>query len=484
MSNSGGIITKPVRLLADIKPVLNENSNELSVLCKSSKINILSISKPTNKKGYVVSNPSTGDQGADGWFDATSCYSVKKPNIALNVNQWGGTLGGQGRLINANFKEIIASDILFSNNNYTHFPYNWEHDKPTYYRMLDFNNYSHIPKVYPATSSASPIITTNVSLMQYGTSALDAALTIRYSKNDVLEGNSECGKLGMDKLFNTQLIDNKWHLGICVYAPTKNQFSGFPTNRKVPVALVAIGSSVLGELDPITGSTNMMAVNTNTVSCISGSQASPSTAGFYIGEKVIIVPFLARLKNSNYYICIGLNNTYALNYSIKRVGENTPVVGNRASITSVTVTVTRLDNSDGTYTFYIANANDLSIQCSTAGEYVTMTYPLNITPADSSTNVNKLVDGKFSGASDPEVSDGTKVMIGTSRKLDATSISNWSNTTIPANRPPSVVLRKTTNTFNIQVGFSYWYNSMIRFNAVIPINTTISTTRYTVTLNK
>lgn len=107
MANSGGIITAPVRMIADVKTVLGETSNVLSDLCKSSKINIKSKHKPISLNQV---SPLTEQQRRDNNFGHTF-KRFATPGAAI--------------------ASVMEGD---------NFPYN----KPLgYYRLGDFDGYDH-----------------------------------------------------------------------------------------------------------------------------------------------------------------------------------------------------------------------------------------------------------------------------------------------------------------------------------------------------
>ena len=106
MSNSNGIISKPIDLKADIATVLGESSTDLGTLCKSAKVNKFSRVKPIIYASVV---------------ELTDAQRKSK-NYGLTI------LGGSHGTMNIG-----------------HTP--WTYNKPngeTPYRMSDFANYNHM----------------------------------------------------------------------------------------------------------------------------------------------------------------------------------------------------------------------------------------------------------------------------------------------------------------------------------------------------
>ena len=130
MSNSNGIISSPVRQLADIKAVLGESVNGLGALCTSNKVNMWSKNKPVR---HSTKDPITDTQRSNVLygFNLNEKYSASSlMSYAVNV--------GAGNLA-------------------------WGYNKPRghsyseYFRRRDFDGYQHnagCPAKYGPSASA------------------------------------------------------------------------------------------------------------------------------------------------------------------------------------------------------------------------------------------------------------------------------------------------------------------------------------------
>lgn len=124
MANSNGMITAPVRLVEDVKSVLNETaSNDLGTLCKKNNINVWARYKPST--GGCVKNRKR-ENGNNEYYSVV--YGIAKYD--------NGTLVGREdifKIVNIN----NFSDVL-----------TWNLKQPTlnYYRLQDFNGYNHNAK--------------------------------------------------------------------------------------------------------------------------------------------------------------------------------------------------------------------------------------------------------------------------------------------------------------------------------------------------
>lgn len=142
MSNSNGIISKPISLKADIATVLGESSTDLGTLCKSSNIEKWALYKPVKhtKLGELIGNETRGYNGQCGMV-FPYCKGNTLATLAKN---------------------------LWQNNN----ELSWSYEPPTGgnypYRLLDFNRYDHGSKtpfigklntsLFPSDSSSAIII--------------------------------------------------------------------------------------------------------------------------------------------------------------------------------------------------------------------------------------------------------------------------------------------------------------------------------------
>lgn len=141
MANNGGIITAPVRLIADVKTVLGETSNDLSALCKSSKINMWAKYKPIR---YNSTSALTESQRAyRGYGVNATRYDVDSSSV----------------------RNTMLSDSASGNTG-------WTYDKPRGgnepYRLGDFLGYNHNSICPFFLEDASTTGTLKVSVGQVG----------------------------------------------------------------------------------------------------------------------------------------------------------------------------------------------------------------------------------------------------------------------------------------------------------------------------
>ena len=107
MANSGGIISAPISINADIAPVLGVSSYYLETLCKSSTVNMWSRKKPIQVNQYQELTEAQ-------WKQYNYGYSI--PSYSNLPAVWNAYVNGTG----------------------------WTYNKPTlYFRATDFEGYSH-----------------------------------------------------------------------------------------------------------------------------------------------------------------------------------------------------------------------------------------------------------------------------------------------------------------------------------------------------
>lgn len=78
-----------------------------------------------------------------------------------------------------------------------------------------------------------------------------------------------------------------------------------------------------------------------------------------------------------------------------------------------------------------------------------------------------------------------KVNIPSSRHIyNSGNISGWSSTAIPANRPPSVILKPYNNasSFKVSISLNYWYKTNRIMTGIFTVNTASVQNSYTVNL--
>lgn len=471
MPVSDGIITAPVSV-SDTAAALGVSSYDVGTLCSnaSKKTRMLSIYKPTRKDGPVTVNAETGPLNDD-WYSGVSCYGVRKPTVNIPKALWGGILGGQGKLFNFPAAVLVKEK--------------WKYDSPilgqNYSRLHDFNGYKHLSDTFTNSGSSYPFKASIINASEPGTTALTVSAIIRYDMENV---GTTSGSLGISSLFNTE-YDDSLYFGILAYAPTKTDSLTPDTNRSDPLCLMAISPTKLGSYDATTGSRIMIATTTNTVTCIGGAAASPSSKLFYKGETIYLIPFLAKAK-ANSYDCMSLytdRNNPAVTY---KIGGDVPSVGSRATVTSATCTLTCLKNEDGSLRFYIASSADLRINCSSTGEYITFTGTYSINAGDEYTTEILANAGVWEGTSDPDVSGGYRHVLLNSRSVSPESINGWSLNVNPSSRPPGVTLKPHTTTtyFIVEISFQYWYSSVRIWSgrAIVDVSKLSSGDRFAVTL--
>lgn len=107
MANSGGIISAPISINADIAPVLGVSSYYLGTLCTSSTVNMWSRKKPIQVNQYQELTEAQ-------WKQYNYGYSI--PSYSNLPAVWNAYVNGTG----------------------------WTYNKPTlYFRATDFDGYSH-----------------------------------------------------------------------------------------------------------------------------------------------------------------------------------------------------------------------------------------------------------------------------------------------------------------------------------------------------
>lgn len=157
MSNSNGIISKPIDLKADIATVLGESSTDLGTLCKSGAINKFSKVKP-------IVYPSV-----------TELTDAQRKSKRYGLTILGG---GHGTM------------------NTGHTP--WAYNRPTGgssspYRMSDFANYNHA-----ATNPVKSVVWPDRMVTNGTSTSPNFSVTVPFRRSS--EDNS---MLGLDDLFDT-----------------------------------------------------------------------------------------------------------------------------------------------------------------------------------------------------------------------------------------------------------------------------------------
>lgn len=182
--NSNGIITAPVRLLADVKAVLGESVNTLSGLCTSANINWASIFKPVYIASPVVSRTASAN-----WWRGTAqnCGIVPKQLSSYTA---------------------VASAMTDDLKN------GWYYQPPTgYFRLGDFDKYYHYAE-FPISEWECQTSVTKGNSFQ--------AQLVFNSENSTHDGATEAGSLGIgDIYFNgTSLGDFKFGIYVTTTSGT------------------------------------------------------------------------------------------------------------------------------------------------------------------------------------------------------------------------------------------------------------------------
>ena len=166
MANSSGIITAPVRQIADVKTVLGESVNTLSGLCKSSKINRWAKYKPVKYANVAPNRSGT-------WWQA---YNMQ---CGIDIKSY------------STISAMLTAWMAKTNYAWEDF---WKYDPPTGgtypYRLFDFNNYKHT-STNPDNDKPFPTYSMPDSVIRYfvdGNFVIGANASIykRSSNNDYL----------------------------------------------------------------------------------------------------------------------------------------------------------------------------------------------------------------------------------------------------------------------------------------------------------
>lgn len=452
MSNSNGIITAPVSI-ADVQKVLGVADNNIGALCKSSKVRMLSISKPTNKDGLFLDDWQE-DKNTDNWYAGIEHYGISKPYVVIPTSLYPSSPSGP---------KVIKYDFS------TLYNQSWSHIPPTVYRLPDFNGYDHNQIKYPVSRSIMPIIASSFTLIQTGSSGLSASYIAQYDFNDNIAGSSKTGSLGVGNLFNA--VSNNVYFGIVIYAHTS-------AKRTTPLAVMTITSKRLGVTDSETGHEGVAAIDSSTVgNMVGGSSTNVSTEKFYPQEEVYVIPFLARYHNSMWK-CMGLRALGVDNYQKLKIG-NVIITGGRAYVTSATIKVTWMKNGDGTFTFYLAQQMDFNVKTA-GGNYITFIGTFGIGAGGSDVYVVSANNASYAGTADEDVAGGTKVY--TSGSIFPLS---GSMSAAPANRPGSITIKpySSVTSVNVFLIFSYWYETQRYRKASFTANLSLTTGTNSGTLN-
>lgn len=445
MSNSNGVITAPVSI-ADVQKVLGVSDNNIGALCKSSKVRMLSISKPTNKDGLFLGDWQEG-KNTDNWYAGIEHYGISKPYVVIPTSLYPSSPSGP-KVIKYDFSTLYSQS--------------WSHIPPTVHRLPDFNGYDHNQIKYPVSRSIMPIIASSFSLLQTGSSGLSASYIAQYDFNDMTADNNKIGSLGAGNIFNA--VNNDVYFGIIIYAHTS-------AKRKKPLAVMTITSKRLGIIDSETGQVGIAAISSSTIgNIIGGSSTNVSTEKFYPQEEVYVIPFLARFHNSMWK-CMGLRALGVDNYQRLKIG-NVIITGGRAYVTSATIKVTWMKNDDGTFTFYLAQQMDFNIKTA-GGNYITFIGKFGISAGGSDIYVVSADNASYAGTADEEVTGGTKVYTNGSIFPLSGSMS-----AAPANRPGSITIKpynSSVTSVNFSLIFLYWYETIRYRRASFTANLNMNT---------
>lgn len=288
--NKNGIISPPISF-EDVRYVLGDSSRDLGTLCRSDKINILSKRKTTPYLPVYINETrqpvgyTTDEQKI---IDGDTIYGISKPYVFITDNQYhrndivASKRGDLGFI-------VLNIDSLLSNY--------WAHLKPSVFRLADFDGYVHSNNSYPSGNSAPysvPIIVMSVDEQE-----LIFGAQIRYDYDDATF--SQYGKaalLGIKSLFGIDINPERpAHPGVIMYAPhgTKQEDGRTDRTNRL-VALYIDTTKQFGSIDPDTGRSDFMQVAYRIPSDHTSTLASKQDTCFLDGERVYVIPVLARRR--------------------------------------------------------------------------------------------------------------------------------------------------------------------------------------------
>lgn len=479
---TNGIVTTPINV-ADLSQLLNrsqENINKVEYsnlltsvggLCTHPNINMLSLYKPTEYKGLVTDDNKKDAQvlgvaySFAGYLYGYNCYGITKPHwtkrISVMPTDETKPLANNG----------IDMTIITQNKK-------WTYNTPTMFRLSDFTNYAHRRLIYPFLGSATPY-SCSISAYQKEANTLNIGVTIRCNLDDVTSGNAK--QMGLLTLMGEK-EDNSTYLGVLCYMPPDTSINA---NRTTPYLWFKKGQK-LGEVGD-SGDARMPNIFAD-FSLVDDNENRIVIAG----EKAYIIPVLVKSSAYDYYfIPLALNGAEYREYEIQDTGITT----NNVYISTVRAAITVI-RADDTYTIYFNSASDLTFVFANInnalGSTIRQQGKSAIMPADGTSYVEK-INNAYWGAFDEDSGTYQATIKTTSINAQAFSGDDGSlfdTATNPANRPFTLVVRNSSDSF--KVGFRHTYLEGLQTPVSINLDFTInkgdiqnnSTKRYTETYTK
>lgn len=454
--------------VADIQKALSRNSKDVKTLCLQNNVNMLSKYKPTSARGIFV------HEDEDKWWqgmsvgqvntDDTSQYylfytgvdyaGIYKPYMVIDDSN----LKPGGYILNS----MTISDV-FLNNPWKHSIINRQNNIPsdTAGRVLDFKNYIHtdkkrndVPWPYPSDGTDNILKVTNNFHYSSG-DTFDISCQFNFALNTQIEGSAAL--LGMCDIFGRNNLSGKPYYGIIVM--------GEALSNRGRLTLIYISGKGIGDSNDDTSGGTGLSYCTNitlpTGDWLERTDKSTAVSGskkFYRGERITIIPIIARqgLNNKWYISNLNLYHSQSSTVTIPAYQE--------ADISmfyfgSMSIDIYYYKDADGYSVFEVNGDNNvlrfvvqkLGTSSSTPGD-ITFAAPweLMIGPADSNTaslNAKKGTVGDGSSHTVDNVTDG-QIITQTSA-----IISDYSST----NRPYLKLkpLDGVTE-FKVSVTFSYY----------------------------
>lgn len=304
------IITAPVSV-ADIQKALGRNSKDVKTLCLQNNVNMLSKFKPTSALGPFV------HEDEDKWWQGMSVgkdtYDTPQHYLFYTGVDYAGIYKPYMVVIDSNLKPggYILNNMAISDD-FLNRP--WQHSiinrqsklsSDTAGRVLDFKNYIHtdkkrndVPWDYQSEDTKNILRVTNNFYYSSG-DTFDISCQFNFALNTQMEGSAAL--LGMCDIFGRNNLSGKPYYGIIV--------TGEALSNRGRLTLIYISGKGIGDSNDDTSGGTGLSYCTNitipTGDFLERTDKSTAVSGskkFYRGEKITIIPFIARQGNQKWYI--------------------------------------------------------------------------------------------------------------------------------------------------------------------------------------
>jgi len=435
-----------------VAQTIGANSNDVGTLCKSTQINMLSVSKPIKYASVAIP------------LDGTYGWASKIPQQGqINQTTYDGIYYG----IKKPFKslEYISNKIGEAPIYVPIYPYyitdTWSYVQPSGgeyepFRLGDFRLYEHEKKTYPQSHSKFPILAYPHAIRSTGNS-ISISCTFIYHKDEFN------GLLGLGQLFDVSTHgDGKAYFGVVARALNKDSAGNNVSNRynivgMQPCSVGYYSTKAIGDYDANTNSYNMcnisFSIELDTTVLTSGT-TTENRNKFHIDEWIEVIPVIATYDVPSVVNIHSIQQPLASLQTFIYKIPSAPLSAKNVDITNISATLRRTVAPAGysaDYSLIWLDTLSLSITKSIDCDSIIFDGDLTLSPT-SAVDMPLLVDGDL----------GTSVSLATgvtTATLNQSIITNYGS---GVHNPQLIIKIPSTNSYNLTLGLIFLKNGWER----------------------